>query len=668
MSAIYGLFNLDGRPAVSSSLRKFSDALAHRGPHGSGYWRDGPVALGHRLLQSTPESRGERQPLIVGGGSGERAVELALSADLRLDNRSTLASLAGASERAIGDAPDVTLLPALYRKHGVGFARLLLGDFAYAIWDARQQRLVLGRDHFGVKPLYYTYEEGRFFAFASEIKALRTLPGLAQDLDEMEVARHLLVPVGDDPTSTYFRHIRRVPPAHTVVVTREGLRMERYWTLDSARELRLSSDSEYEEAVRDAFTEAVRCRLRSTGPVGSMLSGGIDSSSITCVASDLLARRSERLHTYSAVFDDVPASDERFFIEAVEKHRPIVAHRFVADRVSPIGDIDHLNWLGDAPNWGANLYLPWHLSREARRHGVEVMLDGYDGDSTLSHGTGYLRELAIGGHWLRLVVLARQMGHVIGKPWLPPTRHFFRAYAARPALRRVGLEGAARRLKAAVGPRGSQTGRATPGWTTGLQPDFCARLAPLVQGEAVPYTTEREHHHHLMTRSILLHTLNWLEAVGAGAGVEFRFPFFDVRLVELCVSLPPEQKLRRGWSRSIMRRAMGDTLPDAVRNRRDKADLSHSFFHGLRHLAQGRIGKTVASEPAELSQWIAPGYLTHLNQRFQHGQANDEERLRFWRLLSLALWLTAGTAERSPRARMPTGDRFAAEGRFESIT
>src|SRR3989441_13306763 len=160
-----------------------------------------------------------------------------------------------------------------------------------------------------------------------------------------------------------------------MVVTREGVRMEQYWVLDPEREVRMKSDGEYAEAFREIFTEAVRCRLRSAFPVGSMLSGGLDSSSIVCVARRLLAEEGRGpLHTFLAVFPDVPECDEREYIEAVLVGGGVEAHYVPGEHIGPLADLDRMLESEDEPFYAPNLFIHWALYRAARHHGVRAQL------------------------------------------------------------------------------------------------------------------------------------------------------------------------------------------------------------------------------------------------------------------------------------------------------
>ena len=367
----------------------------------SGLWSDGSIGLGHRMLWTTPESLHEKQPLLNQSG------DLVITADARIDNREELIAALDLTDRAPYSITDSQLILAAYEKWGEICPEKLLGDFAFVIWDGRKQALFCARDHFGVKPFYYYFLSGRFFVFASEIKALLSHPEVPRRLNEVRVGEYL-ASMFDDKTITFYAGILRLPPAHSLTVSRAGTQLQQYWSLDPSRELQLGSDDAYAEAFRELFIEAVRCRLRTAFPVGSMLSGGMDSSSITCVARQLLARDGgRRLLTFSAIFDEVTQCDERPFINAVLAQNSLEPHYVHGDRLSPLADLDHVLWHQDEAFYAPNLFLTWNLYGAAKEQGVRILLDGFDGDTTVSHGEGYLDELAYAGQWFTLAAEIR---------------------------------------------------------------------------------------------------------------------------------------------------------------------------------------------------------------------------------------------------------------------
>ena len=389
MSGIIAVYHLDGRPVCRENLVHMNSILAHRGPDGADTWSEEVVGLGHRMLWTTPESLHERLPVVNANG------DIVLTADARIDNRDELIAAVGFSEDPTERISDSALILAAYQKWGERCPERLLGDFAFVIWDRRQQTLFCARDHFGVKPLYYYYRPGHLFACASEIKALLCLPKVPRQLNEVQVADYL-AGIVEDKATTFYQNILRLPPAHSATVSPQGMRLHRYWALDPTSELRLGSDEEYAAAYREMFTEAVRCRLRSAFPRGSHLSGGLDSSSVTCVARKLSQQTdTPRWHTFSNIFEEVPQCDERPFINAVLAQGGYIPHYIHADRSSPLMDLERVFWHQEEPAIGPNHFLPWQLNQAASHAGVRVVLDGFDGDTTVSHGAARLTELAL---------------------------------------------------------------------------------------------------------------------------------------------------------------------------------------------------------------------------------------------------------------------------------
>ena len=404
MSAIAGLYRTDGRPVRAADLEPMLESLAHRGPDAKGVWNEGSVGLGHRMLRTTPESCHERLPLM------NQARDLVITADARIDNRRELVAELGLDGRPDAEISDSGLILSAYEQWGEDSAKRLLGDFAFAIWDGRKQTLFCARDHPGVKPFYY-HRSDRVFAFGTEIKALLSLPDVPRRLNQVRVADYL-AGMFEDQTITFYRDVLRLPAGHCMTVSPRGVRVRAYYSLDPTREIRLRSDDEYAEAFRERFTEAVRCRLRSAFPVGGLLSGGLDSSSIVGTARRVLREEgTSRLHTFSAIFPDLPEADlrkidERRFMEAVLAPGGLAPHYVRADRLSPLTDLKRVFWHQDEAVVAPNLYMHWALYDAASDQGVRVLLDGIDGDTTVSHGLEYLSELARTG---KVRTLAREV-------------------------------------------------------------------------------------------------------------------------------------------------------------------------------------------------------------------------------------------------------------------
>jgi asparagine synthase (glutamine-hydrolysing) len=631
VSAIFGHWRLDGSPVDSFVADEMSRRLEYRGRAAASAWSAGPVSLGHRALRATSHGTDPGQLVLSPDG------DIVAIADARLDNRRELTSALGPPVRE--GITDTELIFASYRVWGERCVEHWLGDFAVAIWDGPRRRMFCARDPFGVKPLYYHHAPGRLFAFASDVEALFALREISNEVNDFEVARHLLLPLGRDASTTYYRNVRRLIPAHTMMVSEDKVEARRYWSLDPSRELRLSGDREYAEALRETFTEAVRCRLRGTTPIASMLSGGIDSSSIACVAANLLeGSQNAELHALSAIYPDAPESDERAYIRSVLDRYRMVPHSFAADAANPVADIDRMNRLIGGANWGPNLYLNWVLYGIAADAGAGVVLDGFDGDSSLSSGVGYLPELARTGRWLKLTLNSIAYSHRLERPIVSDLRHLIRLGLRHP-VRETILISLARRTgrwkEKGPKPDASRADRFPL-----LNPEFVRRFSDQVVSEESPPTTEREFHIKKLSGLALLEGIGWLEACAAGRGVEVRLPFCDVRLVELCVSFPAEQKLRRGWGRYAMRNAMEGILPAAIQWRTGKTSLHRGWERAWKSSQNGRIESLLADPSPTIAQYLDPERVLELHRQFLDGTAPRNDERALWRAISLALWLS----------------------------
>jgi asparagine synthase (glutamine-hydrolysing) len=630
LSGIVGIYYLDSRPVDPQDLDRMVASLAHRGPDGAGTWRGGCVGFGHRMLWTTPESLQEKLPRT------DRTGDLVLTADARIDNRDELIAALGLANRVPGEISDSELILAAYERWGEASPAQLLGDFAFAIWDKRRQTLFCARDPAGVKPFYYFHHPGKAFIFASEIKALLCVPGVPRELNEVRVAYHL-VGFFQDPSITFYREIYRLPAAHSLRVHPGESRLRTYWSLDPGRELRLRSDAEYAEAFRDLFTQTVRCRLRSAFPVGSNLSGGLDSSSIACTARDTLAaERNGRLQTFSAIFpslseEDRRVIDERACIEAVVAMGGLDPHYIHADQLSPLAELDRVLWHQDEALYAPNLYLHVALGDAASRQGVRVVLDGNDGDTTVCHGWRRLTELAWTGRWAtfytELTASARK--------WRGSRRTLFWHYCMHPLV----VQPAARLWDSLRGQLPNLS-------STAINPSLARRVALAERlhvlaphPAAVALTTRREHWQALSS-PLWPYALELADRTAAACSVEFRYPFFDRRLMEFCLSLPSAQKLSQGWTRVVLRRAMQGILPEKVQWRLRKASLAPNFRRKLLEYDRAVLESVILNEPERIAEFVDVPALQAAYHRYAADALQSDQDINIiYRAVILGRWL-----------------------------
>jgi asparagine synthase (glutamine-hydrolysing) len=370
--------------------------------------------------------------------------------------------------------------------------------------------------------------------------------------------------------------------------------------------------------------------MRGVSPPGSFLSGGLDSSSITCLAGAEPGRTSP-LPTFSAVFDDVPECDERPYINAVLAGGRYDAQFVRADMIGPLTDWERTLASQDEPFSAPNLFIHAALYQTARRHGTGVILDGFDGDTTVSHGMAYLTELANRFRWLRLFREIHGLSRRFDRPlpgmlWRHGVQRFQPARAVAGWLR--------------------DTGSPAPVSSPLLNPDFADRLRLVERHQLLqsawlqPPRTEGADHFRRLTWGIIPAVLEALDKAAAVEGVEPRYPFFDKRLVEFCLALPPTQKIQSGWTRLILRRAMGGILPPEIQWRGGKSDPGPSFVRGLVRYHRELLDEVVLGDPGTLDQYVNVACLRRAYRNLLAGETSDEA-VTVWRGAVLSLWLRA---------------------------
>lgn len=563
MSAIGGFLSATALPrsAAEAILTALADGLSRRGPDGCRTVHRGRVGMVHRPFHTGPGSHRPQQPLVAPDG-------VTLSWDGRLDAPPPAdpGSTAGDTERVV----------AAYRHRGPDFAAHLVGDFALALWDPAPGRLVLACDAFGTRPLFYATGTDGLLLWSSNVTALRAaapLAGLDGDsLDESWIAGFLngLRPAGH----TVYRHLHSLAPGELLVAEGHRLERRRYWPGDFVRDVRCTDDREYEHRFLELLTEGLRSRLRTGGPVFAELSGGVDSSTVVCLA-DLLMRRCEvdapELHTCSYVFDRATSSDERGFLRLVEEHTGRPAHH-VSDEDAPL-----LEGF-DAPF----TEMPSALGTFRRRYqvtadrmtaaGARVMLSGVGGDDvgiSEIHVPPQLADLAAGGRLLALVRALRRWHPRVGLPYpslllhgvvLPLLPGAVQARAAREHLPRVPWAGRdfTRRTRLDhriddVFPGPAERHLRRPS----LRQRCAALRASVVQQVQARYDDQ--------------------EVLGR----QMSYPFLHRPLVEFCLGIPVEQHVRPGETRSLHRRAIAGLVPAAIAARRDKRGPDEAMMRAI---------------------------------------------------------------------------------------
>lgn len=651
MSGIAGIFRRDGRGADAGLLKRMMQALAHRGPDGSRAHVDGAIGLGHLALQTTPESAGERQPL------ADNTDPFHITFDGRIDNRDEIA-------RALGDAPpsasasDAALVLRAYARWAEDAVPRLVGDFAFALWDARRRALVCARDALGIRPFYY-HADGAAFRCASEPRALFADDALTPRPNEGFIAECL----ASEPSSqaeTLFSGVFRLPPAHLMIVTAGSLRTARYWDPDPP-ELRCRDDEEYGERFREIFDRAVSARLRACGPVGAHLSGGLDSSAVVGTAVALIREGRAAPPGFETLSLRFPGReyDEGPYIDAVSGWcgaRSSQVSPPWPDGRALLASLDRSRDLPDLPT-GESLMRPLFDAAASKR--INVVLTGVGGDQWITGSPFYYADLVRRGRWLTLarVLRAADPDSELAWTWREVVRTGLFPILP-PIVRRAGRVVLRR--------------HAVPRW---IDPAFARRIDLEARLRAAALRPSRGGYARAALRRLL--TSGWealtnelVERGAACRGIEYRHPFYDRRLVEFALALPEEQRRRGRYTKFVLRTAIRGRMPEPVRLRISKVNLSEIYLRALGALGGERaFARLSIAEPG----WVDAGRLSTMYRdavtraaRGDDGYGADVVPL--WMVLAIESWFRAVLAGERPDAARSTdgaGLRIPACGRAE---
>ncbi|MGH9503141.1 MAG: asparagine synthase (glutamine-hydrolyzing) [Terriglobales bacterium] len=621
MSGIAGLYHLDGRPIDPPAIEGMTQAIAHRGPDGIQHWIDGPIALGHLKLQTTPESGHEKQPL------ANPAATLCLTLDGRIDNRSELRRMLDASSVSLRDDTDAELVLQAYECWGEACLRRLLGDFSFAIWDGPKKQLFCARDHVGVRPFYYHRSPTRF-AFGSEIRAVLALKTVPRRLNESRLADYLVQQLDrEDEESTFYQDVMRLPAGHSLTVGPGGFALRDYWDLKAPPVLKLGSLQEYGEAFREVFVEAVRCRLRSTHRVGATLSGGIDSSSVVCATRELLASElKEPLHTISLVDADEAKCGETPYIREVLRGGRITPHLVRSDQVSAMTEQMEQS---DEPFEISSYFPNWFGFAAAKSAGVRVLLDGISGDH-ITPPYAYLATLVRSWQWS---TIRKELS--FGCREFDESRlSILRTHGLAPAMPRV-FE-AWRWLR----------GRKSPPCPSDscINPDFASRMGLSGRMELKRRKLWKAAqdigtlHAWSFTCGILPFFFEHSGRLAATMGIETRHPFCDRRVIEFFLSLPLKVKTYSPLPKRVIRAGMAGILPEMVRGRTLLAHPGTAFMGSLlkQHLALS--GASQFNQSLGLVQrYVNLGVVESDSKQAADGFSGAGDSV--WQALNLAVWL-----------------------------
>lgn len=604
MSGIVGILNLDGAPVERSLLGRLTARIAFRGPDAQAIRIHEHVGFAHTLLRATFESAHEQQPFSF----DENAM---IVADARLDARQELTQeLIRRGRSVLHDAPDVELILHAYIVWGEACVDYLAGDFVFAIWDARKQKLFCARDQLGVKPFFYA-RVANTFAFSNTLGALRLFPGVTKRLNEQAIGDFLLFGMNQEWETTTFADISRLPPAHVLFADRDGIKTRRYWELRvPQRDLKIRDNAEYTQEFRAIFERAIADRLRTTR-VGAHLSGGMDSTSVALLTQRALQAKGAPfdLRTYAIGFNEIIPDREADLAQETADAAGLHLERLEGKDFYSLARLPDSAFLSDEPTAIPALEPLAEINRRISAF-RGTLFAGYGGDPLLYPSRTFLRECVARGEWRVLFHALRENWRLNGK--LPP---FY-------------LKSAFLKKEQQLPPMPARH------W---LNPFFATRLELDSRWREIQLRNQSANQWRLLAASPFWSNLfTFWDSTSTGLPLEVQFPFCDLRLIDFVGRIPPVPWLEK---KRLLRAAMYDIVPQPIL-KRPKTPLGGFPFHSwvVKHGAPAWLKELIDlpllaefTEPAQLHE------MTSAPESYPPGVFS-----RILSTLTLAYWFSRG--------------------------
>ena len=619
-----GIAGTIGQAASASVLDAMLDAEVHRGPDGHGRWEAAlapgrQIRLGHRRLSILDLSEAGAQPMADAGG------DFVLTYNGEIYNYLEVRAELAASGVVFRSHSDTEVLLEAYKRWGAECLKRFNGMFAFALYDSVRGVLFCARDRYGEKPFLFGGDE-RFFAFASEYKALLQHPGLSLDIDEMRLLRAAYNPSTglDADRQTVFRSVQQLLPGEAMEVDVRTLarRIWRYWEITPREALDGRPEPEIFAEFRELLTDAVRLRLRSDVAVGSCLSGGLDSSAIVCIVRGLLGDDAP-YNTFTGRFPGTHA-DEWSYAEQVVRATGVRSHVVEPTAERFIDDLPDFMWFNELPVGGSSQYAQWSVFRLAKENGVTVLLDGQGSDEILGgyeqYFAKYVQALRDAGGDARL---ARE---------LPLIRERY-PLALTPPLRSLRDRLPFRFRHWLSNRRGIGTNL-----LYGLRPDIAQQIR---RETALPTLPRFNPLANALVQDSFGRFLTTLLRYGDRNSMahsrEVRLPFCDHRIAEFVMCLPPHLLMGEVQTKRLLRESMRGILPEGIRTRWNKQGFrppQELWFQSPRFLAMAR--DTLASSGFRANPFWSSGWWYRALDRIGSGEHSLNAAL--WGPLINELW------------------------------
>ncbi|MGB7603291.1 MAG: asparagine synthase-related protein [Candidatus Sulfotelmatobacter sp.] len=545
MSVQAGIWNFDGRPVDRKLLADFSESMKQQGPDGESSHVDGSVALLYRPFHTTAESHREKQPYFSPRG-------FILTWDGRIDNRLDL--IADLRCDLETNPTDIAIVAAAFDRWGTDCFRSIIGDWAVSIWKPRQRELTFAIDYMAVRHIFYYLKQGQVW-WATDLRPLVLLSCEKLHIDDDYIAGYFAQE--PDAHLTPYREIRQAPPGQFVRIRDGRAVVERYWRFNPKSRIRYKTDAEYEEHFRHVFRQSVCRRLRSDLPILAELSGGLDSSSIVCMADDILAKeggQTPRLDTLSYYDKTEPSGDDWIYFQKVEEKRARVGIHIDASKSSSPASLECSDFRALPGALGVGQELGNERAKVLRSGSYRTALSGIGGDEFLGgvpNPCAHLADLIVQFKFISLAKQLTAWSLVKRAPWI-----------------QLLLQSAFEAVPAVLGQYFAKQAK-IESW---IQKDFAKRTRLAMKqldvdehfGLWLPTRRSYIGGVQLMARKLAKFTPS------ISAYEEARYPYLDQNLIEFILSIPASQLLRPGERRSLMRRSLTGIVPQEILSRHTK--------------------------------------------------------------------------------------------------
>jgi len=633
MCGITGLVNLDKKTVDQKVLSDMTRALAHRGPDDEGFFINKNIGLGHRRLSIIDLSPAGHQPMFYDNQNlvivfnGEVYNYLEIRGELKEKGYKFKSN------------SDTEVILAAYKEWGTECLNKFNGMWALAIYDARKKQIFAARDRLGVKPFYYTISKKRF-AFASEIKALLTLPDFKPKANEKIVWEYLIGGLLDHSEETFFQGVKELRRGHYLLLNlknqksnlpagKAGLKIRKYWDIDINKQTYYQNDQDYAERFKELMIDSVKLRLRSDVPLGSCLSGGLDSSLIVSLVNDFLKQQGKISQigkwqqTFSACYDKqrYKNCDERIFINQVVKKTKAHPHYVFPSGKNLEKEIEKLTYHQDAPFGSTSIYAQYNVFRLAKDKKIKVMLDGQGADELLAGYHGYFN--------VYFAELFREMKfyQLISELYYYSKNHF--ESIGEPL--KILLKGAVRGY---LGKYISRLVKNTLPENELFLRDFRDRYVY----PHIPKVTKNIFRNSLYNQLdySLSSLLRYEDRNSMAFSIESRVPYLDYRLVEYIFSLPNNQKIRKGTTKWVMRQASRGLMPEKIRARQDKIGFATPEESWIKKDLKDSMKKVFSSKSFQSRGFYNQEKTLEKFDQYLTGKIKNYSI--FWRLYNLEIW------------------------------